>query len=115
MPEDGGDRRMGQRPEENNMTTEEKLAKLVDRGPKKGQSKKSLEECLVFAKRMFQERGMTFGGMLRWAPLVAAFEKALGKPVTPTYTERHEDGTTRSFDFNTVKITKKGATLRMKS
>lgn len=90
------------------MTKEEKLAKLVDRGPRKGQSKKSLEECLAFAKRMFQERGMTFGGMLRWAPLVAAFEKALGLPVTPNYTERHADGTTRSFDFTTVELSSPG-------
>jgi len=91
------------------MTNEEKLAKLVDRGPKKGQSKKSLEECLAFAKRMFQERGRSFGGMLRWAPLVASFEKALGLEPTPSaWLTNKETGKTQHFDFTTVKVEPKG-------
>lgn len=91
------------------MTKEEKLAKLVDRGPRKGQSKKSLQECLEYAKRMFQERGGSFGGMLRWAPLVAAFEKALGLTPTPkAWLTDKTTGKTQNFDFQSVTVDGKG-------
>lgn len=97
------------------MTKEEKLAEMVDQGPRKGQSKKSLQECLAFAKRMFQERGGSWGGMMRWAPLVAAFEKALGLTPTPkAWLTDQKTGKTKHLDFTTVKVTSKGVALEMK-
>lgn len=89
------------------------LAERTDKGPQKGQSKKSLEACLeaclAFAKKMFQEWGKSFGGMLRWAPLVAAFEQALGLTPTPkAWLTNTETGKTQHFDFTTVKVNPKG-------
>jgi len=85
------------------------LAERTDKGPQKGQSKKSLEACLAFAKKMFQERGGSFGGMLRWAPLVAAFEQALGLTPTPkAWLTDKAMGKTQHFDFTAVKVDRKG-------
>jgi hypothetical protein len=86
------------------MTLEERTV----RGPQKRQSKKSLKACLDYAKARLQTCG-SFGGALKWSPLVALFEQALGLAPTPKMWVGKRDGTEKQFfDFTTVKMDGKG-------
>ena len=81
------------------------LEKQTERGPKKRQSKESLETCLRFAQERFEGTG-SFGGAIKWGSLVAAFEKALGLPVTPEIGETGEAGRFL-YNLNNVKVATK--------
>jgi len=76
------------------------IQEQTERGPQPKQSKKSLMNCLRFAKA---QQCLSFGGALKWLSLVALFEKSLGTTPTPKMWTANHDGTDkREMNFDSV-------------
>ena len=85
------------------MTNSERIER-IKKGPRKGQSKRSLQSDLKLAKAQLQKPHNFMGGVM-WSCIVASYEKALGLPVTPKAYDQHADGSNRrDYDFTTVKV-----------